>query len=96
VLSSLISGNLTLITVVVSINQLLLSREMSSPGELESQIQNVIEYRKDVEDHAGDIAPVKPLGFLELLFSNTRQEGIATVTERTAATIPFTTPKQEQ
>ncbi|WP_246045810.1 hypothetical protein [Halorussus ruber] len=74
VLSSLISGNLTLITVVVSINQLLLSREMSSPGELESQIQNVIEYREDVEGHAGEIAPVKPLGFLELLFSNTRQE----------------------
>ena len=33
--SSLIGGNLTLITVVVSINQLLLSREFSSPGELQ-------------------------------------------------------------
>jgi hypothetical protein len=33
--SSLIGGNPTLITVVVSINQLLLSREFSSPGELQ-------------------------------------------------------------
>lgn len=73
-LSSLIGGNLTLITVVVSINQLLLSREMSSPGELESQIQNVIDYRKGVEKNAGEIAPVRPLGFLELLFDNTRRE----------------------
>ena len=74
VFSALISGNLTLITVVVSINQLLLSRELNSPGELQSQIRNVIEYRREVEDHAGEIAPVKPLGFLELLFENTRQE----------------------
>lgn len=73
-LSSLIGGNITLITVVVSINQLLLSREMSSPGELESQIQNVIDYREGVEEHAGTIAPVHPLGFLELLFANTRRE----------------------
>jgi hypothetical protein len=74
VMGSLISGNLTLVTVVVSINQLLLSRELSSPGELRSQIDEVIEYREEVEAHAGDIAPVKPLGFLELLFANTRQE----------------------
>ncbi|WP_435181871.1 hypothetical protein [Halorussus sp. AFM4] len=72
--SALISGNLTLVTVVVSINQLLLGRELETPGSLESEIQNVIEYREEVEDHAGEIAPVKPLGFLELLFENTRKE----------------------
>lgn len=74
VFGSLISGNLTLITVVVSINQLLLSREFESPGQLETQMQNVIEYRREVEEHADEVAPVEPLGFLELLFSNTRRE----------------------
>ncbi|WP_321112676.1 hypothetical protein [Halorussus salinisoli] len=74
VFSALISGNLTLITVVVSINQLLLGRAFHSPGELESEIRNVIEYRQEVEDHAGEVAPVKPQGFLELLFENTRKE----------------------
>ena len=74
VFSALLGGNITLITVVVSINQLLLSQELKSPGELESQMEGVIEYRKDVEDAAGEIAPVKPMGFLRLLVENTRQE----------------------
>lgn len=52
VFSGLVSGNLTLITVMVSINQLLLGREFSTPGALESQIQDVIEYRRDVEEAA--------------------------------------------
>ncbi|WP_227353020.1 hypothetical protein [Haladaptatus salinisoli] len=74
IFSSLISGNLTLITVVVSINQLLLSRELKSPGELRSQIDSIVEYRTKVEESAGEVAPVQPLGFLKLLFQNTRQE----------------------
>ncbi|UPV76512.1 hypothetical protein M0R89_18435 (plasmid) [Halorussus limi] len=74
VFGGLISGNLTLITVVVSINQLLLGREFNSPGELESEMQSVIDYRREVEEHAGEVAPVTPLKFLELLFQNTRRE----------------------
>ena len=70
----LVSGNLTLVTVVVSINQLLLGQELHTPGELRSQIGNVIEYRRDVEDAAGRVAPVEPLAFLRVLFENTRQE----------------------
>lgn len=71
--SGLVTGNLTLVTVVVSINQLLLSRELQTPGELESQIGNVVEYRGEVEGAAGEIAPVKPLGFLRLLVEMTRE-----------------------
>ncbi|MFD1585954.1 hypothetical protein ACFR9U_03090 [Halorientalis brevis] len=74
VLGGLIGGNLTVITVVVSINQLLLSRELQAPPDLESQIEGIIEYRSDVEDAAGQVAPVEPLGFLRLLFENTRRE----------------------
>lgn len=49
VFSALLGGNVTLITVVVSINQLLLSHELKDPGELRSQIDEVIEYRRNVE-----------------------------------------------
>lgn len=73
VFSGFIGGNLTLMTVVVSINQLLLGREFETPGQLESEMGNVIEYRKAVEDAAEQLAPVKPLGFLHLLFESTRQ-----------------------
>lgn len=72
--SALVTGNVTLVTVVVSINQLLLSRELQTPGELRSQIDDVIEYRRDVEEATGEIAPVEPLGFLELLLEATREE----------------------
>lgn len=72
--SALLSGNLTVITVVVAINQLLLSRAFHTPSEIKSQIQGVIDYRQDIEDIAGRIAPVEPLGFLRLLVENTRRE----------------------
>ena len=74
VYSGLIAGNLTLITVVVSISQLLLSQELQTPDELQPQIESVAEYRDDVEEAAGEIAPVKPLGFLQLLIETTREE----------------------
>lgn len=83
--SGLIGGNLTLITVVVAINQLLLSRELGTPGELRSQIEGVVDYRRDIEATAGGVPPVQPHGFLRYLFGNVRREaqrlGGLTVTE---------------
>lgn len=72
--SGLITGNLTLITVVVSINQLFLSRELRTPGEVQTQIEDVVEYREEVEEATDEIAPVKPLGFLRVLVEATREE----------------------
>lgn len=69
----LISGNFTLITVVVSINQLLLSQKLQTPDELRSQIEGVIDYREEIEDASERIAPVEPSEFLRLLIENTRQ-----------------------
>lgn len=73
IFGGLVSGNLTIITVVVSINQLLISRELASPSELQSQIAGTIDYRNNIEEVSGKTAPVEPLGFLRLLFENTRQ-----------------------
>jgi hypothetical protein len=72
--SGLITGNLTLITVVASINQLLLSRELNTPGEHRTQMDQVIEYRTEIEEATDSIAPVTPLEFLQLLVEGTREE----------------------
>ena len=67
-------ANITLITVIVSINQLLLARELQDPGDLQSQIEDVVDYRSEVEEATNEIAPVQPLGFLRLLVEATRRE----------------------
>ena len=72
--STLVGGNITLITVVVSLNQLLLSRELQTPGEVRSQIDNAIDYRSEVEAVTGKIAPVEPVGFLQLLIQGAREK----------------------
>ena len=74
VYSGLIAGNITLVTVVVSINQLMLSRELQTPGEVRSQISIVIDYRSAVEGATGEIAPVEPMGFLHLFVEAAREE----------------------
>ncbi|ELY85604.1 hypothetical protein [Natrialba taiwanensis] len=76
VFSGLIAGNMTLITVVVSINQLLLSRELQSPGELTSQIEETVDFRQEVEEVADTAAPAVPAGFLRLVVESARQETV--------------------
>lgn len=60
--------------MAVSISQLLLSKELKTPNELRSQMEGVVDYRRDVEAAAGRAAPVVPLEFLRLLIESTRQK----------------------
>ncbi|WP_435179532.1 hypothetical protein [Halorussus sp. AFM4] len=72
--STLVGGNLTLITVVLSINQLVLSRELESPGPLREEVENVADYRRTVAETAGrSVTPLEPPKFLRLLVQATRQ-----------------------
>ena len=70
----LITGNITVITVVVSISQLLLSKELKAPDELRSQMDSATEYRNEVEDAVDRVPPVEPLEFLQLLFETVRRD----------------------
>lgn len=73
-LQALVAGNLTLVTIVLSINQLVLSREFRTPGELHDQIGNVIAYRTGVEAVTRmDSVPVTPSAFLRVLLDGTRE-----------------------
>ncbi|WP_276302024.1 hypothetical protein [Halorussus lipolyticus] len=75
VYSAQVGGNLTLITLVLSINQLVLSRQLSSPGELREQIREVTRYRQEVQTASGgEIAPVTPSDFLAQLLENTDEQ----------------------
>lgn len=74
VLGGIVSGNLTLITVVVSINQLVISQQLGSPGDLREEIRGVTEFREDIEDVlVEDVVPVTPTEFVEELLDSLLQ-----------------------
>lgn len=66
--SGLLSGLLALLTVVLSINQLILSRLFGSAGTLSDQLEGSLDYRRTVEEIA-DVAtsPNEPTEFIGLL-----------------------------
>ena len=66
--SGLISGTVTLVTIALSINQLILSRVFGSPNELFDQLSGTRDLRRRVRDHAGESAvPNDPAEFLDLV-----------------------------
>ena len=66
--SGLISGTVTLVTIALSINQLILSRVFGSPSGLSQKLQGTRDLRERVRGHAGEpAAPNDPAAFLDLL-----------------------------
>lgn len=64
----LVTGNLTLLTIVLSVNQLVLSREFNAPGELEDRIGRAVDYRDSVRGTTENASiPITPSDFLEVL-----------------------------
>lgn len=79
-----LSGLLTLLTVALSINHLTLSRLFGSPGALADRLEGTIEFRRTVEDLAGeDGIPNDPGEFLALVAGMLGDE-----VERLADSIP--------
>lgn len=68
-LFALVSGNFTLVTIVVSINQFVLSRHLESPGEIREGMEEMVGYRRDVGEAVRErVVPVTPSGFFTILF----------------------------
>ncbi|MFB6164617.1 MAG: hypothetical protein ABEJ31_05610 [Haloarculaceae archaeon] len=66
--SALTGGNFTLITIILSINQLVISQQLGTPVELRDEIQATAEYRGSIEESTElDVAPVTPTEFLHVL-----------------------------
>lgn len=73
--STLIGGNITLITIVVAINQVILSQELESPGSLRDEIEQTAEYRRVALDQ--QTIPTNPSDFLHQLFQQTHQHALS-------------------
>lgn len=56
--SGLIAGTFSLVTLVVSLNQLILSREFGGAGEIEDRLAGVMDFRRDIEEMAA--VPASP------------------------------------
>ncbi|NHN47683.1 hypothetical protein G9464_08740 [Halostella sp. JP-L12] len=78
-LSNFIGGNITLITIVISINQLIISREFGTPDEVRERVDEMLDYQEEVEEHAlGDaVSPTTPGDFLDFLTDVKRDRAIA-------------------
>ena len=73
--SSLIAGNLTLVSIVPSVNQLALSRELASEQEFQNRITSVQEFRRTAEDRtAVTTSPPDPADFLRVVLESVRQQ----------------------
>ena len=85
----MIAGTFSLVTLVVSINQLILSREFVAAGEAETQFDGVESFRRDVAELSGvPVAPTAPARLVELLATvlidrgATLEEAVDTADER--------------
>ena len=66
--SALVGGKLTLVTIVISIGQLILSWELGSLHNLRRRKSGVHEFRHDVEESAGiTVSPAEPTEFPRML-----------------------------
>jgi hypothetical protein len=68
VASGMIAGTFSLVTLVVSVNQLILSQEFSAAGKARERLDAVIEFRQAVADDAAvPASPASPTRVLELI-----------------------------
>ncbi|MFP4626004.1 MAG: hypothetical protein ACLFNI_05370 [Natronomonas sp.] len=85
-LFALIAANFTLIAIVTSLSQLVLSQRLQSPGEIRTRMAESISYREDVGETIGQsIMPIKTDAFFLFLFENARSS-IETLRDLTAET----------
>ena len=71
--SGMIAGTFSLVTIVVSINQLILSREFRSADEMRNRLGGVMEFREDIEEKTNvPTSPAEPTRLLHLLVQDIR------------------------
>ena len=75
--ASLIGGMLPFITVVLAINQLILSEEFGTAGTFFERLDETRDFRRTIEDHTGSRpSPVDPAEFLRTLIEAKRRAGL--------------------
>ncbi|QRV16457.1 hypothetical protein [Haloterrigena salifodinae] len=75
VASGMIAGTFSLVTLVVSVNQLILSQEFSAAGRARDRLEGVIDFRRDVATTTMvPASPPTPTRVLELLTESIRHD----------------------
>ncbi|AGB32891.1 hypothetical protein C488_09579 [Natrinema pellirubrum DSM 15624] len=75
VASGMIAGTFSLVTLVVSVNQLILSQEFGAAGKARDRFEGVVSFREDVaEEAAVPATPVAPTRVLELIIEAVRND----------------------
>ncbi|NEU55682.1 hypothetical protein [Halorussus sp. MSC15.2] len=70
-LSVFVAGNFTLISIVITINQLVLSREFGKPHTLRERNEGIKRFRESLESLAGvTVGPPDPLELLRMVLRN--------------------------
>ncbi|WP_247000738.1 hypothetical protein [Halosolutus gelatinilyticus] len=65
---SIVGGTLPFITIVLAINQLVLSQELGWPGDLEDRFESMAAFRREVEEATETpVSPAAPADFLQLV-----------------------------
>ncbi|WP_336365058.1 hypothetical protein [Halalkalicoccus salilacus] len=65
---SIVGGTLPFITIVLAINQLVLSQEMGWPDDLQDRFEGMVSFRRQVETVTGSgISPASPADFLQVI-----------------------------
>ena len=68
VFSSLVTGVITAVTLILGINQLVISQELGPLGKQRERMQGAIDFRQDVEDGTGlVVSPTEPATFFRAL-----------------------------
>ena len=74
---ALVAAVLTGVTLVVSINQLVLSQELGRLGDQQTWMNEAMEYRRTVEDLFGAVGPPDPSQFLQALVETSSERAEA-------------------
>jgi hypothetical protein len=74
-LFALIAANFTLIAIVTSLSQLVLSRRLEAPGEIREKMADTLSYREDVSRTTNrEVMPVKADAFFLALYRSVRAD----------------------
>ncbi len=68
---ALIGATVTGVTLVLTLNQLVLSQELGAVGDQRSRMQGAVEFREDVGDLLGETPPAEPSAFLRKMVAET-------------------------
>ena len=83
--AAIVGGTLPFITIVLAINQLVLSQELGWTGELQERFEAMTSFRREVEELTGtSVSPAAPADFLQLVVGTVvdRAETLRPVAER--------------